>query len=325
MPGACFSRMTGGLSPFRLCRDVSNSEQCFGTPDCLTRDWPVFDPNAPLHDWPFIGMGCIRSRGRMVPPPLTLRYEEGRSCGDVIQQEGHPTYGACCFERFSSRLVGLETVCLPTAEDECRQGWRPVVSNAISHLTGEFAACWYRQNFNETTEMIFSTLPGDTSPCAGVQPARETARSQYHDRHTLCQCSSTVRPFIDQALLDAGFTNCVRLPQGEEWEDACDMPLRDEFGCRALCFPLTFDSDGFAAFDADNRRINPDTEECDHVLADLLVDNDGIARSLACFLFDDAGRPTKVAVGNLNQGRTAGATCAGMCGEYRWDDTFDCD
>lgn len=175
-------------------------------------------------------------------------------------------------------------------------------------------------------------LLGPRSPGGGIRvepggfptapvPFLDCYRSEPNPSNTMCECSFNTPPFISQDLRDLGFEHCLSQPQDTRtWEEKCGVgPPDDEFDCFTLGMPLIIDEDGFAAFDAGNKRVDSDAEGCAHVLADLYVDSGGFAHSLACTKFDDQGNATAIAIGDFHQEQ-----CAATYSPYRWNTTFEC-
>ncbi len=286
-----------------------------------------------------LGQGCddprfepLRLAGRAFPAPPEVIWREdtgGFPCDDI----GDVVTGACCFETVHHRADGTpwegpddrmipRTMCRQVAESVCRSGVMRLLSGTFD---GPVRFCYVGVSFFEFYGNVDygPTILGQPNVTDEYLPLTSTRIRQtfYHGDHTLCSCTSRTEPFILPRLQEAGFNACLLLPQDERsWEDVCQIePPDDEFDCRTLGMPLVIDEDGFAAFDAGNRRVDSGVEGCTQVFADLHIDSNGMARAIACTKFDDEGNTTDFALADLFQDQ-----CAAMYGEYRWNQEFAC-
>lgn len=331
--GSCCFPATGNLSPFLPCSSCFTEEQCYSMFDVNIPILPPLHDCRPwlreaLDDWggspyTFIVEDVRTGFGHRVLDTnefhifndvltdelLDNIWHEGVTCNEL--NDGRTPYrpcglgGACCFDACPYRPDSHG--CLPYNADVCHQGYTIGRANILYQVVGAPAwrvireGCAFRKPLNDSCpELVATTDVG---------------------AFVLCQCSYTISPFIANELRDLGFHSCVLLPQDTRtWEEGCaDIRPIDLFPCRTLGIPLTIDNDGFAAFDVGDRRVAPEREGCTYPLADLYVDADGFAHSVACTQFNDAGVATEAAIDNLHQD-----TCAAMYGDYRWDEQFDC-
>lgn len=302
------------FEPFMLCGDVlavhTSRDACLGL-QCGGTRW-----------------ARERDAGRVTGPPPEVEFISQTRCSELEETR---TTGACCFAAVHPRSDGAiwaninDPTMVPTTD--CRHVTRSECESGILKLRTidelpSASWCFLDRTFFEHFGRVHILADPDDNdgPLAPISPARRRA-TLYHGDHTLCKCTSREEPFIIPRLVELGFTECLLLPQDvREFDSVCELePPDDEFDCRTLGMPLIIDDEGFATFDAGNRRISPDPDECVDVVADLYIDSDGFARAIACRKFNDEGQATEIAISTLHQEQ-----CAAMYGDYRWDELRPC-
>lgn len=322
--GACFQNLTPGFSPFRLCSETTR-QNCLGDSSCLSGDW------GPIHRTlgePFAGqawafMNCFQQFGRIVAAPSDLQYFPNETCGQAIERVGFPTFGACCHERWTlDTPTRKEMTCLPMSQQDCRQGWRAIRRSVPNFITGEFRVCWLKKMFIEPGDLLLDHGVIEGQDCdAFIDPLVPKGLTEYKGSSVVCRCTITTEPFMEQNWIDAGFRTCVRQAQDTRtWEEACsidDPP--DDLPCKTIGFPLVIDEDGVAGFYAGHKKLSTDDTSCRHAVADVYIDDVGIAHSIACVRFNADGSVGVVSIGDPSHDE-----CVAMYADLRVDDDFDC-
>lgn len=306
--GACCQPIGLNIElPFLRCGSCWSEERCIGQ-DCtdIVRQWMVDNPGIPWDSFaPSTGIPNDLSKFTTTVDRI---WHSGDDCADLREATGGIAAcggaGACCFEACAGR-PGTEG-CWPVIESACMRGytvgitpvWTPRLPTGTTRIADN---CRYKVPLNNLCP-----------PHPGV-----------HRQNFVCRCAFSYPPYVAQSAIALGFTGCVmESAEDRTWEEACLSPFDEEdeeFPCQTLGMPLVFDGEGFAVFDAGDRRISPDPNECVHVIADMHLDSDGFARALACREFDSEGNATEIAIATMHQ-----ELCAVMYGDYTWDEFQPC-
>ncbi len=306
--GACCKSFSSSDSPALDCVSCVAEINCLGQ-SCggILNDWIATHPGDEGWSW-FVnvsGPGGPEEHRRRLTATVDSIFHHRQDCNDLHGNDElfNPcgTAGACCFG--DCEIFQGSHGCLSLKEQSCQRGWLTRLVD-IKFLgphgqgVGDIATnCRYRFPLN-------------------VICANFNVPTNYHPER-VCRCTSTTEPLVPFLWSELGYPDCVRrVNDPRSWEDACRLIIDDEpLECSALGMPLVIDEDGFAAFDAGDKRT---TSNCNHVLADLYVDSQGFARSLAC---PDPDNSTRVALGSLAFGNDP---CTAMYSDYRWDHDFEC-
>ncbi len=311
-------------SVFNFCHNCGQRDACLGR-DCTD---PAFEPTPGSEA--FIEMA--RVAGWLTTEASDATWHADKTCAELRAERGGDDgpcgiSPACCKEDHAilsqrpapTNCEDTEWGCVHAATHICDRGYWVAADQSGATTGGQ--GCRVKMH---------PTLLGVRGPVAGVRldpntqlpaPFLDCYQTWPHATSTMCECSFQTEPFIAQRWAELGFTRCLMLPQDDRtWEQACEAgPPDDEFDCRTLGMPMVIDEDGFAAFDAGNRRVDSAVEGCTRVFADLYIDSGGIAHAIACTKFDDEGNTTDFALADLFQDR-----CAAVYGDYRWDQEFAC-